>query len=305
MSRLVAGVDGGGTRTRAVLLDEAGREVGRAEVPGSVARLAEPGEAASAVAAAVHAALAAAGAGAPVDVVWAGLAGAGRTAVREAVRLALEADGIGRRIVVGTDVEAAFLDAFGTGPGVLLVAGTGSIAWAQRAGEPPVRVGGWGEHIGDEGSGFWLGREALRRIAWADDGRGTETGLTDALLRELGLDEAAGLVDWAARAGKADLAALVPNVVAVAEAGDPVAVRLLDEAVEALVAHVKAAFDATSPWQEPPPLALWGGLLWDEGPLRKPLLEAVRRLPVEPIERALDPPMGAARAALEELEPIG
>ena len=96
--------------------------------------------------------------------------------------------GLAESIEVGTDVEAAFHDAFGDGPGVMLIAGTGSIAWARDESGVMHRVGGWGQHVGDEGSGYWIGHGA-RSGAWtgAEDGRSAATALRESVLESLGL----------------------------------------------------------------------------------------------------------------------
>ena len=142
MSGYVAGVDGGGTRTRAVIIDDTGAEIARAEREGAVANAAAPHEAADAVTSAVRAAAVEGGVKLPVRALWAGLAGAGREAARDAVTDALSRVGLAEAIEVGTDVEAAFHDAFGKGTGVMLIAGTGSIAWARDERGVMHRVGG-------------------------------------------------------------------------------------------------------------------------------------------------------------------
>ena len=75
-----------------------------------------------------------------------------------------------RTIIITTDAQAACAGAHGTDDGGIIIAGTGSIGWAQVGGHQH-RVGGWGFPVSDEGSGAWLGCEALRRVLWAHDGR--------------------------------------------------------------------------------------------------------------------------------------
>ena len=147
------------------------------------------------VEAAVEAAAEHAGVALPAAALWAGLAGAGNDRARRAVEGALPT-ALSARTVVGTDVEAAFYDAFRGGPGVLLIAGTGSVAWARGTNDAVCRVGGWGRHLGDEGSGYALGSEGLRSIAHSEDGRGPATALRLGALEALG-----GRFDLAARAG--------------------------------------------------------------------------------------------------------
>ncbi|HET9947436.1 MAG TPA: BadF/BadG/BcrA/BcrD ATPase family protein [Longimicrobiales bacterium] len=303
--RLAVGVDGGGTRTRAVIIDERRLELGRAEAPGAVVTLRDPRAAAEAVAQAVRAAAARACADLPAAVLWAGLAGAGHEATRAAVQRELEALDLAERVGVGTDVNAAFHAAFPEGPGILLVAGTGSIGWARSAAGRIGRVGGWGQLLGDEGSGYALGLGALRAVARAEDGREGPTLLRDLVLRALRLSDPADLIPWAGAARKADVAALVPVVLEAEERGDAAARALVARAVADLAEHVTAILARLGPWSAPPPLHLWGGLIGEGGPLRERLFRALTALPVQLQEGRIDPEMGAAALALAMLEAGG
>ena len=298
---LVVGVDGGGTHTRAVIVDEGAKELGRAGSSGAVVTAGAPELAANAVAEAVHRAAERAGVALPVSGMWAGLAGAGLEAARLAVSGELGKAGLAERVVVGTDVEAAFHDAFGQGPGILLIAGTGSIAWARGPAGEVIRVGGWGDRLGDEGSGFAIGLGALRAAAQAADGRGPPTALHDGVLEFLALDGREALVAWAATASKGDMGSLAPLVSQAASEGDPVAMKLLATAVSDLSDHLSAVLERAGAWPELPELVLWGGLLRDGGPLRDAMAEAVTAYPVKLVAGEVDPAMGAAKMALAAL----
>jgi glucosamine kinase len=294
MSRHVIGVDGGGTQTRAVVLDEDGTEIGRAEGGPAIASARDPLGPARAVAGVARAAATAAGVRVPVGVLWAGLSGAGREAARSAVELELGRLGTARAVHVGTDVQAAFHDAFGEGPGVLLISGTGSIAWGRNEGGREGRVGGWGHHIGDEGSGYAIGLEALRRVARNADGRAPATGLQRGILEHLRLSRAEDLVQWSADASKSQVAALASVVTEAARNGDGVAGEILGHAVEELEGHVLTLLENLGPWQKPPGLALGGGLLGPGGPLRIAVESVLAKQHLRPVERPLDPARGAA-----------
>lgn len=307
MTRLFVGVDGGGTRTRAVVLDGEGRELGRAEGSGAIADALNPGPPAAAVAQVCRAALDAAGAGVPAHALWAALSGAGREEARAAVEEILLRAGVAGRVRVGTDIGAAFHDAFGDGPGILLVAGTGSIAWGRAEDGREARAGGWGHHLGDEGSAYALGAAALKEATWQADGRAPRTGLGDAVLEALGLADASDLIPWAASATKREVAALAPVVTGGASgaaargdpaAGDPAAAAILARAAADLDAHVAALVARLAPWSRPPAVALTGGLLQPGGPLRAPLEEALARRGLGLAPREPDPALGAARLAL-------
>lgn len=298
MSRVVAGVDGGGSGSRAVILDAEGRELARVAGPSALVDPVEPGGAARVVAELVRRAAEAAGITLPVSALWAGLAGAGREEPRAAVEGELASAGVADRIRVGNDVDAAFRDAFPGHAGILLVAGTGSIAMGRRADGAEHRAGGWGSLMGDEGSGYEVGIRALRAIAGATDGRGPGTGLATSIPAVLGVEGPAALISWAASAGKDRIAALVPLVTEAARGGDEVAYRILEDAAQALLAHVRAVESALEPWPAPPSVALSGGLVAPGGPLRSRIEAGLRERGGSVRPDAVDPARGAALLAL-------
>lgn len=138
------------------------------------------------------------------------------------------------------DVEAAFDGALAGAAGVLLLAGTGSMAWAGD-GQRTMRCGGWGEMFGDEGSAYWIGREALGEVSRALDGRSPHGAFAERLLDLLGL-EPDRLLDWCMGlpSRRADVAALAFNVDTLAETCEPASRAILHRAADALEAHARA-----------------------------------------------------------------
>ena len=294
----VAGVDGGGTRTRALVLARDGATGGRAEGPAALVRPDRPTAAARVVADTVRRAASAAGAAIPLPAVWAGLAGAGQPRVLRALDAALQAEGIAQAVRVGTDVEAAFHDAFGGGPGIVVVAGTGSVVLGAAEDGRRLQVGGWGGVMGDEGSGYHIGVSALRAIAAAADRRGPPTALTAAALDLLDLDRPRQLATRAESATKADIAALAPLVIHTARSGDAAASAVVRRALDALGDHLSAAIRELFTSGSPPPVALAGGLIAPDGPLRADAEQLVASTGGHLLPRAVIPERGAARLAL-------
>ena len=197
-------------------------------------------------------------------------------------------------------------DAFGDGPGLLLIGGTGSIAWGRTADGRTARTGGWGQRLGDEGSGFALGLGALRAAVCAHDGRGPMTSLLEAALAHAEVPAPEQLVGWTARAEKGEIAALAPVVAEAAAEGDDVAKALVAEAARDLALHVSTLQRRLSPWEETPTLALAGGLLAPGRPLRENVIREVQRLDAPPVvlERDVDAARGAALVASHST-PVG
>jgi N-acetylglucosamine kinase-like BadF-type ATPase len=271
---LYVGIDGGGTRARAVAIDPDGRVVARREGAAGIVHPSDPCAAAEAAARLARAVLedaAAAGAGGGdlvrrAAALCCGLAGAGRAQEREAVRVGLMLEDVAARVHVVGDAEPALEDAFGAGAGILLIAGTGSIAWARTADGRVVRVGGWGQLLGDEGSGYDVGLQALRAVARAADGRAAPTALTGIVLEGTDCRAPEDLIRFAAGAAKADIAALAPVVLDCAAGGDPAARAIHRAAVDALVELVTTV--ASRAGLHAPRLAFTGGLLAPGAPLR-------------------------------------
>jgi glucosamine kinase len=275
---IVVGVDGGGSKTRVRVADATGAELITVEGPPSAVHPGRVEHSTEVIARTIADALSAAGmSDVRPSVVCIGVAGAGREGERDGLWQALVARDIADEIVVNTDATIALDDAFGDGPGILLISGTGSIAFGRGPTGIVARCGGWGPIIGDEGSGAWLGRRALGVVAAAADGRESETALTGAMLTAALVDDVQGLIPWAARATPAELAALAPAVLHCADAGDARADTLLAFAVEELLLDVRALarrlfVDERAAYD----VALAGGLLYRGSPLRTRLERRLR-----------------------------
>ncbi|MBP2449180.1 N-acetylglucosamine kinase [Rhizobium leguminosarum] len=187
---------------------------------------------------------------------------AGLPAYGEVARLsALQCDAIQRAFPnalsqVLNDVDAAHLGAFGGNPGILILSGTGSMAWARNENGRSARTGGWGDLIGDEGSSHWIGRRALNLISQSLDGRAAATALSTALFDQLRIDPADpmnGLGDWVSSLSnpRAEIAAISALVDRVACDGDEGAIGLLEQAADELSKHHRAISehcDAKADW---------------------------------------------------------
>ena len=302
---IVVGVDGGGTKTRAVVADESGKALADVEGPPSAVKPGQAERSAQVIAETVTLALEAAEMSHVMPkVVCVGVAGVGRENERQALWQALAAREIGEEILVHADATVALDDAFGDGPGVLLIAGTGSVAFGRGPTGTVGRCGGWGPSIGDEGSGAWIGRRALSVVTAAADGREPETALTGAVLTAAQVNEVSELIVWASSATPAMLGTLAPAVMSEAEAGDLRANALLSLAVEELMLHIRAlARQLFMDERASVPVALTGGLLKRGQPLRKRLEQRMKSaVPgATVLSGDVDAARGAVRGALRFL----
>jgi glucosamine kinase len=225
---LFLAIDAGGTRTRCVLADET-QILARAS--GGSVKLMRVGEAeASSRLRAMldEVALAAAINLREVSHTCIGLAGLSIEAVREWATRELTTIVGGELLLVG-DEEIALDAAFHDGPGILIIAGTGSNILGRAADGAMYNAGGWGPALGDEGSGFWIGQEALRAGFWARD-RGIPTTLLTEIGEAWGTKSLGEIVEKANARPGPDLPALAPIVVRCADAGDELANAVLDRA---------------------------------------------------------------------------
>jgi glucosamine kinase len=285
---LFLGVDGGGTRCRARLSNLAGEILGEAETgPANIRLGLEKSLAAVAGAATlclekadleqedqsrIIACLALAGASEPTS-----------------LNAALETRYPFRKTLITTDAHAACVGAHAGRDGGVVIAGTGTVGWVVLGGRS-YRVGGWGLSISDEGSGAWLGCEALRRTLWAHDGRIAWTALLEDVFAEFGRDPH-NMVCWASTASPRAFAAFAPRIVQFAKLSDQTAVELLDIAashVDALAGRL-IAIGATR-------VAVVGGL----APFLEPRLDAATRQHI--VSPAADALQGALTLAFISAE---
>ena len=305
MTLIVVGVDGGGTKTRVTVANEAGVEIVSVDGPGSAVRPGEAERSADIIVAAVRDALEAAAMPHVVPkVACVGVAGVGREVERDALWQALVSRDLAEDVVVHADATIALDDAFGDGAGILLIAGTGSVAFARGPSGAVGRCGGWGPTIGDEGGGAWIGRRALSVVASAADGREPMTALTGAVLTAAEVESVEALIPWAAGATPALLATLAPAVLQTAEAGDLRANSILSIAAEELMLHVRTlARQLFADERAAVPVALAGGLLKRGAPLRRRLEHRLKTAVAGAQVRAEDvvPARGAVRGALRFL----
>ncbi len=206
----------------------------------------------------------------------------------------------------GNDAEAALAGALADTEGFILAAGTGSIAFGRSRSGKSVRAGGWGHVLGEEGSGYWIAREALRMGLRSAEGREAPSGLLDAALGHFGLSEPWDLLPLAyENFDKARIASLAPSVARLAAGGDPAAKAILEKAAEELGALAVSVLRRLEPEPVRKRLALQGGLLEGSAVLRAAV---VRRLAadapgLEIVEPAGNAAAGACRLARELLPP--
>jgi N-acetylglucosamine kinase-like BadF-type ATPase len=292
MAKTLIGADVGGTKS-AVAVSQDGKIIGRAEGPGAAVRPGRALASASTIVEVVRQALSAAGR-LTGDVLVVGAAGAGRDTERNELRNALRAENVATQVMVTTDIEIALAAAFKDGPGIVVSAGTGSVAVGRDQQGKQYRIGGYGWQMGDEGSGYAIGRAALGAVSRAVDGRSPPTALSARLLRATRSADFDALIRWAAGASPAEVAALAPHVLAVAAEGDPLAQGIADYAAREL-SQLAICLLPKMELTPPIPVAITGGLLTPDQPLRRALLA---KLAEEPAFRPTEAPVDAVAGAL-------
>lgn len=201
------GIDGGGSKTSFLLVDEyyneichfqtgpsnhlsVGNDAAREAIASGISQLTET-----------------------PTIICAGFAGAGRPESVAFYRDVLRSLVPDAQIIIESDAFISSIGAIGIDPGILLIAGTGSIVIGRDKDRSMFRVGGWGPYFGDEGSGFWIGREAVRAALRSVDSQ-SPTEFTQRVTETLGLKAISEVVGaWAGgKIGVPDIAALFPDV---------------------------------------------------------------------------------------------
>jgi N-acetylglucosamine kinase-like BadF-type ATPase len=296
----VLGIDAGGTKTVCLLADETGLVL--AEGRGGGANLQSAGE--LEVEKVLHTVMEAALAGTEgrPAAICLGIAGVDRPDDAAAVRGIMRRIGFHTRTLVVNDALVALVAGAGTEPGVVVVAGTGSIAYGRNADGQAARSGGWGYLLGDEGGGFWIGRAALSAVVRQFDGRGPSTVLTEMVLAYMRLGSPTELIHEIyyrdlQRHAIAGLAALVQRAT---EAGDAVAAEILARAGSELTAAAASVIARLGMRGETFPTVLAGGIFrgvpWLTRGVETRLSEVAPRSQIKLLE--IEPAVGAVRLAL-------
>ncbi len=237
-------------------------------------------------------------------VICLGIAGVDRAEDSATVRGIMKRIGYKARVLVVNDALVA-LEAGAPGePGIVVIAGTGSIAYGRNNRQEAARAGGWGYVLGDEGSGYWIGRAALRAVLRQADRRGPLTQLTDLLLEHFKVSRAQDLIHevYHGTLRPAAIASLAQCVQKAFTAGDAVAIGILRGAADQLESSALSVARRLELVGAPFPFVLAGGIFRAVPWLHD---ELVRRLSLaSPKSRTflldVEPAVGAVRLAIDE-----
>jgi N-acetylglucosamine kinase-like BadF-type ATPase len=300
------GVDGGGTRTRAVVTGEDLVPMGRgASGPANASTRPLPLVVETILEAVGDAAASAGVATARAEKVGVGLAGVESAGLVAPLTAALEEHVGAGRVLLTTDARIALAGASPgdpEGPGVVLIAGTGAIAYGRSADGVEARAGGWGPLLGDEGSGYAIARQGLAAVVRDLDGRGPKTAIRELLFRsERGIHTLEELLAkiYRSEGGAGDVAGYFPIVLAAAKAGDAEACRILGDAGKELALAALTVIRKLHLESESFPVSTVGGVFAAGDLLLGPLAAALHA--VAPLARvgppAYPPEIGAIRLA--------
>lgn len=291
---LYIGIDGGGTKTACLLGDDSAVLANSLSSGSNVIRLGEK-EAGAALREAISKACASAGVS-PLNVhaVCVGASGAGQTEVQEKLK------GLIGRIVprsfvhVVGDNEVALEAALQRFPGVVVIAGTGSIAYGRNECGETSRAGGWGPIVSDEGSGQWIGREAVASALRTGD-----PYFLNAVLQHWTLDSKEKLIQYVNQSPTPDFSSLPPLVIAAAQRKNATALGVLSDAGEHLAAIAETVLQKLWPQGATVRVGIAGGIFASSADVRFAFSAKLRELwPRAAISfRIADPAMGALSIA--------
>lgn len=297
------GIDGGGTKTQFAAIGEDGRQYGVYRTGGVYYHQIGVDEVCRRLTRGIDA-LCLQGEYAGIQGICFGMPGYGESGEAdsravEAVRAALPPV----PLHVVNDVEVGWAGALAIAPGINIVAGTGSIAYGRDGAGRSMRCGGWASFFSDEGSCYWLGRRTLELFAKQSDGRCPVGPLYGLLKERLGIRE-----DWEVNVQAREIfapsreqtAALQEILFLAAEAGDPGALALYEEAGKELAQMVRAVAEGLS--LREPAVSYSGGLFATGERILEPLCRELR-IPIKLCPPALSPAQGAALLAVERFRP--
>ena len=243
--KYLVGIDGGGTKTDCAIADLSGKIIRQSSGKPSNFLVIGVEEAVENIFALIEENLfALEGDFSDVKQIVIGVAGAGRDEdamiLEKGFKDYAEQEGIHfKGVKVLSDAHIALEGAFPDSAGCILIAGTGSILFGKDETGNIHRVGGFGRLIGDEGSGYSIGRKALNAVSKASDGRGEETLISELLNEKMNSGYSNSIINKVYKE-KLDVASVARIVIKAAEEGDPIAEDILDEEADELVLHIRS-----------------------------------------------------------------
>lgn len=298
--RYVAGIDAGGTKTVGLLADETGAVVAEARGPG--ANLQTHGE--LEVEKVFDEILDGLARHQPISAVCLGIAGVDRPHDEGVIRGILRRLGHRETARVVNDGAIALVAGAPQRVGVVVLAGTGSIAYGADRNGRTARAGGYGFLLADEGSGYWLGHQSLRATVRAEDGRGPETRLRTLIFEALGISSVAELIPHVYERGlpKHRIAAFASLVQKARDEGDGVAAGLIDAAGLELALAARSVARQLGLGGEPFPVVLAGGVFKGCPSVADALSRSLGLPGAKPSLLTVEPARGAIALALDLLK---
>lgn len=303
----VLGIDGGGTRTVCVISDAQGRLLSRGTGGSSNFLTVGEEEAERSIRTAIQTGLERCGVEIPrFKVAYLGMAGAGRPSGVKAIRRIMKALDVADKIVVDTDAAIALAGATACSPGAVVISGTGSIAFGINKSRKTMRVGGWGSLLGDEGSGYDIGRRGLTAALRAHDGRGEATVLLQKFLGHLGVRSVDELVDRIYLSGPKidEIASFSRLIVEAARDGDAVSRKIMRDAAEELSTAAVTLIGQLNMEDYEFEVSLIGGMFRVDDLIASPVRHNIKSFApkCQIISPRFEPAVGAVLLALKEIK---
>lgn len=257
--RFFLGIDGGGTKTKGLLADQAGHIIAKAESGASNYHAVGEEQTKKVLSDVVSRLISDASASLESCTCCLGLAGVTSSVDRYVIGRICDEIGLPGNRILTHDAQIALIGGAEELSGVIIIAGTGSIVYGINAAGQEAQAGGWGHLLGDEGSGYDIARRALQAVSRAADGRGDPTLLSSLMLDALEFSQSRNLIPWMHSVGKDQVAQFAGVVFDAAKSNDPVAQGIVDEAADELALAAGVVIDELG-FSQPFNLVLSGGI---------------------------------------------
>ncbi|MBN1154820.1 hypothetical protein JXB12_07855 [candidate division KSB1 bacterium] len=306
MGKYVIGVDGGGTKTEAVLVDSTGKVISRVRGGSSNYQALGPVKLKEVLISIINELYQ--NAMVPVanlQKIYLGLAGAGRLSDQQEIKAIFADTEFKNLITVNSDAIIALAGAFNNQPGIILIAGTGAICFGKNSQGEIVRSGGWGYLLGDEGGGYYIGKRAIIAALKDFDGRGEATQLRNIIEKKFQLDSIDLIIPliYKNMIDRVAIADLAPIVFEQAKGNDNISKQIIKDVGIELGCLAKAVAKRLDFSDEKIKIALIGSIFKQRDMLVNEISKELFEVSwdIQIMDPNFDPAIGAAILALGEI----